>query len=75
VTTKFATLGKALDKDNWEWLQRDNEEIAAAVAAEVAAGAEPEAIGRYVARTNGESRSAYTARVVSAARYLESTKA
>lgn len=75
MSKTFDRLGKILDKQNYEWLVEDNEEIANAIAAEVLDGADPEAIGRFVARTNGESRSAYTARVVSAARYLESVKA
>jgi hypothetical protein len=70
--SKFVKLGAALDKQNFEWLQSDNEDVAAAVAAEIAAGGEPDAIGRYVASQIGETRAGYVNRIKSAARWLKS---
>lgn len=68
--SKLTKLGAALDKDNYEWLLANNEDIAAAVAEEVRNGATPNAIGRYMLREIGEDRRAFINRVVSAARHL-----
>ena len=68
----FERLGNVLDKQNFEWLQMDNEEVASAVAAEVTAGGDPDAIGRYVASVVGETRPGYVNRIKSAARWLKS---
>lgn len=69
--SKFTKLGAALDKENYEWLLSNSEDIAGAVAEEVGAGATPNAIGRYMLKSIGEDRRAFISRVVSAARYLE----
>lgn len=52
----------------------ENEEIAAALEAEVAAGAEPEQIGRYIARQVGEHRIGIIRRCVSAATWLKTQR-
>lgn len=68
----FEKLGNVLDKQNFEWLQIDSEEVASAVAAEVTGGGDPDAIGRYVAQQIGETRPGYVNRIKSAARYIKS---
>lgn len=72
--SKLAKLGAVLDKDNWEWLQGQNEEIANAVADEVRDGVDPASIGRFVTQHIGPDRSAFVARVVSAARHCAGNK-
>lgn len=73
MSDQLSKLGAVLDKDNWEWLQNQNDEIASAVEAEVRAGADPEVIGRFMVRHIGPDRSALVARCVSAARYIKHT--
>lgn len=72
MSKQFAKLATKLDRDNWMWLEKDNEELARAVEAEVIAGGDPEAIGRFMTRHIGENRGALIARVVSAARHVQS---
>jgi hypothetical protein len=74
MTKTMTRLGTALDKQSWQWLQDADEDIANAVAAEVQAGATPEAIRRFILAHVGPDRSGMAARCMSAARWLESTK-
>lgn len=74
MTVKLNKLGAALDKQSYEWLLEANEDIAAAVAAEVDAGVSPDAIRRYILAHVGPDRSGLAARCQSAARYLHGTK-
>jgi hypothetical protein len=72
--SNLVKLGAALDKENFEWLQNQNEDIANAVAEEVRSGVAPNAIGRYMLKAIGEDRRAFISRVVSAARHIASQK-
>jgi hypothetical protein len=72
--TKFPRLGNALGKADFEWVKAESEDVAAALEAEVAAGGEPEDIGRYIARCIGEHRVGTIKRCVSAARYLQAQR-
>ncbi len=68
---KLTELGVALDKDNWEWLQGDNLEIATLVEESVIAGASPEEVKNTVRRHIGPERNGMLYRCVSAARYVQ----
>lgn len=74
MSKTFAKLGSALDRQSWQWLQDADEDIANAVAAEVEAGATPDAIKRFILSHVGADRSGLAARACSAARYLQGTK-
>lgn len=71
----FTKLGGALDRQSWQWLQDADSDIAAAVAAEVDAGATPDEIRRFILSHVGGDRSGLAARAMSAARYLQAQKA
>lgn len=68
--SKFAKIGTVLGKADYDWLVDENEALANAIEEEVRAGAEPEAIGRYVRQCIGEHRVGTIARCIGAARYL-----
>jgi len=70
---KFPKLGLVLGKENYEWLLNHNEDVAAAVADEIAGGGDPDAIARYVVQELGETREGYLNRIRSAAKYLQGT--
>jgi hypothetical protein len=70
MSKQLSKLGAALDKECWEWLQNNNEDIALGVAAEVEAGASPDAIRRFVLNHAGADRTGLAARCMSAARFL-----
>lgn len=70
--SKFTKLGKALDRQSWQWLQDTDTDIADAVEAEVQAGASPDDIRRFILAHVGGDRSGLAARCMSAARWLES---
>jgi hypothetical protein len=75
MSKTFEVLGKALDRQSYEWLLEADQDIANAVAAEVKSGASPDEIRRFILVHVGPDRSGLAARCQSAARYLESTKA
>lgn len=75
MTTKFSRLGSALDKQSYQWLLDADMEIAAAVEAEVATGASPDDIRRFILAHVGPDRSGLAQRCQSAARYLHAQKA
>lgn len=75
MTKTMTKLGSALDRQSWQWLQDSDSDIAAAVEAEVTAGASPDAIRRFILAHVGSDRSGLAARCMSAARYLASVKA
>jgi hypothetical protein len=70
----YPKLRSALGKSNYEWLLEDNEEVAFALAEEVAAGGDPEAIARCVSQELGETREGRVNRIRSAAKYLQGLK-
>lgn len=74
MSKRFAKLANALDRENYEYLLAENEELANVIAEEVAAGANPNAIARFMLQHIGEDRRAFINRCLSAARYLESMK-
>jgi len=49
-TSTLITIGSALDAISWDWLNDNHPQLAEAVEIEVARGATPEAIRRYVAQ-------------------------
>lgn len=71
----FEKLGNILDRQNYEWLLRDSEDLATGLAIEIANGGEPDAIARYIAGQIGETRAGYVNRIKSAARYIKSEQA
>lgn len=71
---KFDRLGKALDRQAWLWLQDVDEGIAAALEAEVEAGADPEAIRRFIVSHAGVNRVGIADRCEAAARHLAGSK-
>lgn len=49
---KLETIGQALDEMSWRWVSDQHPTLAEAIETEVALGAQPEAVRRYVmART------------------------
>lgn len=70
MASKFTKLGAALDRQSWQWLQDADSDIAAALEAEVAQGATPDDIRRFILAHVGPDRSGLAARAMSAARYL-----
>lgn len=66
-------LGAALDKQDYQYLLNDPDsaEVLAVLEDEVRAGAEPEAIGLYIAHRIGEHRVGTINRCIGAARYLQ----
>jgi hypothetical protein len=71
---KFDRLGKALDRQAWLWLQDADEDIAAALEAEVTAGADPASIRRFIVAHVGVSRVGMADRCEAAARHLAGNK-
>lgn len=67
-------LGAAFDKQSYEWLVDENEDIAAALAEEVSSGATPEDVRRFVMTHIGSDRTGMAMRCMSAARFLERNK-
>lgn len=52
TTEQFGVIGAALDAISWEWINDNHPELAEAIEIEVARGASPAAIRRFVmART------------------------
>lgn len=74
MSKKLPKLGAAFDRQSWEYIQDNDEEIAAALAAEVADGATPEVIRRFILANVGGDRTGIAARCESAARHLERMK-
>jgi len=68
---KFTKLRSALGKANYDWLLQDNEDVATALAEEIAAGADPDELARCVANELGDTREGRVNRIRSAARYLQ----
>lgn len=75
MSKTYARLGAALDRESYEWLQDANPALAEALQAEVADGAEPEAIERFFLNTYGLDRDKLGRRLKSAARHLKSVSA
>lgn len=71
MSKTFPRLGAILDHQDYEYLLGENEELVAILEAEVVAGAEPEAIGRYVANRIGDHRVGTINRCIGAARYVQ----
>lgn len=72
-TTTMDRLGKALDRESYEWLASHAPDILEAVEAEVNAGRTPEQIRIFVIRATGRIELAM--RVEQAARYVKGTMA
>lgn len=75
MTTKtFPKLGALLDKQDYEYVlaEKDGDQIIAILEQEVIGGAEPEAIGRYIAARIGDHRVGTINRCIGAARHLQS---
>lgn len=49
-TANLSIIGSALDAISWEWLNDNHPQLAEAIEVEVARGATPDAIRRYVVR-------------------------
>lgn len=75
MSKQLSKLGAALDHQSWQWLMDADAEIAEAVAAEVEAGASPDAIKRFILNHVGADRSGLAARCQSAARFLAAKQA
>lgn len=71
----FPKLGAILDRRDYEYLVGEDEELVAVLEAEVLAGGEPEAIGRYVANRIGDHRVGTIKRCIGAARHLANEQA
>lgn len=65
----------AILEEAWDFLQRDNLNLAVKLEAEVKAGKTPEQLSRTYAGVAGEHRAAYAKRIENAARYLHALKA
>lgn len=72
MTKTFPKLGAVLDRQDYEYLLADDEELVVMLEQEVIGGAEPEVIGRYVANRIGDHRVGTIRRCIGAARYLQS---
>lgn len=72
----FDRLGAALDKQDYQYLLNDPDsvEVLAVLEDEVRAGAEPEAIGRYIANRIGDHRVGTINRCIGAARWLQAKR-
>lgn len=68
----FPKLRAAFDKQSLLYLEEVEPDIADALREEVANGADPDSIRRFVVATVGQGRTAIVDRCVGAARYLES---
>lgn len=75
MTRTFPKVGALLDREDYEWLLGENEELVTVIEQEVIGGAEPEAIGRYVANRIGEHRVGRINRCIGAARHIASVQA
>jgi len=71
---KFPKLGSALGRSDYQWMLNDDEEVALALAEEIAAGGDPDEIARYVANQIGDTREGRVNRIRSAAHYLHGLK-
>lgn len=69
---EFPKLGATLYRQDYEWLLMDNEDLVRDIEAEVVGGADPEAIGRFIARELGDHRVGTISRCINAAKYLQS---
>lgn len=67
-------LGAAFDRQSWQWVQDEDEDIAAALADEVNSGATPEDVRRFIVAHIGSDRTGMAMRCMSAARHLERNK-
>lgn len=74
MSKALSTLGKALDRQSWLWLQEVEPEIATAVETEVDGGARPEDIRRFVTAHCGPDREKFAKRCEGAARHLQQHK-
>lgn len=74
MSKPFDRLGAALDAMDYQYLLNDPDsaEVLAVLEDEVRAGAEPEAIGLYIAHRIGEHRVGTINRCIGASRYLHS---
>lgn len=70
---EFDLLGRALDRQDYQYLLDDpnSQEVLAMLEDEVRLGAEPEAIGRYIAKRIGDHRVGTIHRCIGAARWLQ----
>ena len=75
MTKKYPKVGAILDRNDYTWLLEENEDLAHAIEAEVQNGADPDAIGRYVAQCIGDHRVGTIRRCIGAARHISSTQA
>lgn len=71
----FPKLATAFDRQSLLWLEEVEPEIADALREEIANGAEPDSIRRFVIAQVGPHRTAIVDRVEAAARYLNQVKA
>lgn len=76
MANNLDALGRALDKQDFNYLLNDADsvEVLAMLEEEVRAGAEPEAIGRYIANRIGAHRVGTINRCIGASRYLYASK-
>lgn len=73
ITRDMTALRDALNLASWEWLQAESPALADALQLEVAHGATPDAVERFVMRHTG--RPALAARCYQAAEYLQAQEA
>lgn len=74
MSKTFPKLGAVLDKQDYQYVlnESNGEELIATLEAEVLGGAEPEAIGRYIAQRIGDHRVGTIKRCIGAARHIAS---
>lgn len=70
----LSKLRGAMDSTEWQWLQDADASLADALAQEVADGASPEDIERFIKEDYGINREGLARRMRSAARHLQSQK-
>lgn len=75
MARQLELLGKVLDKQSYEWLLDTDQDVAAALAAEVKQGATPDDIRRFVLAHIGPDRHGLAQRCQSAARHLAASNA
>ena len=70
----LTTLRGAMDIVDWEWLQDADPRLADALSTEVANGADPDEVERFLRDEYGTNREGLARRMRSAARHLHAQK-
>ena len=75
MKTEYPRTGATLDRQDYEWLLADNEDLVRSIEADLAAGSDPEGIGRFIAREIGDHRVGTIRRCTNAVRHIQSQQA